>query len=47
MSGRVAGKAALITGAPHLVHPTGVNTPMGSGNMQAEIGAAIAGVTEF
>jgi SDR family mycofactocin-dependent oxidoreductase len=25
------------------VHPTGVNTPMGSGNMQAEIGAAIAG----
>ena len=25
------------------VHPTGVNTPMGSGNMQAEIGAAISG----
>lgn len=25
------------------VHPTGVETPMGSGNMQAEIGAAIAG----
>jgi SDR family mycofactocin-dependent oxidoreductase len=25
------------------VHPTGVNTPMGSGTMQAEIGAAIAG----
>jgi SDR family mycofactocin-dependent oxidoreductase len=25
------------------VHPTGVNTPMGTGNMQAEIGAAIAG----
>jgi SDR family mycofactocin-dependent oxidoreductase len=25
------------------VHPTGVNTPMGSGDMQAEIGAAIAG----
>jgi SDR family mycofactocin-dependent oxidoreductase len=25
------------------VHPTGVNTPMGSGNMQAELGAAIAG----
>jgi SDR family mycofactocin-dependent oxidoreductase len=25
------------------VHPTGVSTPMGSGNMQAEIGAAIAG----
>jgi SDR family mycofactocin-dependent oxidoreductase len=25
------------------VHPTGVNTPMGSGAMQAEIGAAIAG----
>jgi SDR family mycofactocin-dependent oxidoreductase len=25
------------------IHPTGVNTPMGSGNMQAEIGAAIAG----
>jgi SDR family mycofactocin-dependent oxidoreductase len=25
------------------VHPTGVNTPMGSGKMQAEIGAAIAG----
>jgi NAD(P)-dependent dehydrogenase (short-subunit alcohol dehydrogenase family) len=24
------------------VHPTGVNTPMGSGSMQAEIGAAIA-----
>ena len=28
------------------VHPTGVNTPMGSGNMQAEI-APDAGVTEF
>jgi NAD(P)-dependent dehydrogenase (short-subunit alcohol dehydrogenase family) len=39
MSGRVEGKVALVTG----VHPTGVNTPMGSGNMQAEIGAAIAG----
>jgi SDR family mycofactocin-dependent oxidoreductase len=25
------------------VHPTGVNTPMGTGGMQAEIGAAIAG----
>ena len=25
------------------VHPTGVNTPMGSGHMQEEIGAAIAG----
>jgi SDR family mycofactocin-dependent oxidoreductase len=25
------------------VHPTGVNTPMGSGTMAAEIGAAIAG----
>jgi SDR family mycofactocin-dependent oxidoreductase len=25
------------------VHPTGVNTPMGSGRMQEEIGAAIAG----
>jgi SDR family mycofactocin-dependent oxidoreductase len=25
------------------VHPTGVNTPMGSGGMQAELGAAIAG----
>jgi len=25
------------------VHPTGVNTPMGSGTMQAELGAAIAG----
>jgi len=25
------------------VHPTGVNTPMGSGSMAAEIGAAIAG----
>jgi SDR family mycofactocin-dependent oxidoreductase len=25
------------------VHPTGVNTPMGSGSMQAELGAAIAG----
>ena len=25
------------------VHPTGVNTPMGSGGMQAEITAAIAG----
>jgi SDR family mycofactocin-dependent oxidoreductase len=25
------------------VHPTGVNTPMGSGDMAAEIGAAIAG----
>jgi NAD(P)-dependent dehydrogenase (short-subunit alcohol dehydrogenase family) len=25
------------------VHPTGVNTPMGSGDMQAQIGAAIAG----
>jgi SDR family mycofactocin-dependent oxidoreductase len=25
------------------VHPTGVNTPMGTGSMQAEIGAAIAG----
>jgi SDR family mycofactocin-dependent oxidoreductase len=25
------------------VHPTGVNTPMGSGNMATEIGAAIAG----
>jgi NAD(P)-dependent dehydrogenase (short-subunit alcohol dehydrogenase family) len=25
------------------VRPTGVNTPMGSGNMRAEIGAAIAG----
>jgi SDR family mycofactocin-dependent oxidoreductase len=25
------------------VHPTGVNTPMGSGTMQAEIGTAIAG----
>ena len=25
------------------VHPTAVNTPMGSGNMQAELGAAIAG----
>jgi len=25
------------------VHPTGVNTPMGSGRMQAELGAAIAG----
>jgi NAD(P)-dependent dehydrogenase (short-subunit alcohol dehydrogenase family) len=25
------------------VHPTGVNTPMGSGNMQAELGTAIAG----
>jgi SDR family mycofactocin-dependent oxidoreductase len=25
------------------VHPTGVNTPMGSGGMQEEIGAAIAG----
>ena len=25
------------------VHPTGVNTPMGTGNMQAELGAAIAG----
>jgi len=25
------------------VHPTGVNTPMGSGDMQAAIGAAIAG----
>jgi NAD(P)-dependent dehydrogenase (short-subunit alcohol dehydrogenase family) len=25
------------------VHPTGVNTPMGSGDMQAELGAAIAG----
>lgn len=24
------------------VHPTGVNTPMGSGGMQAELGAAIA-----
>lgn len=24
------------------VHPTGVNTPMGSGNMQAEVGAAMA-----
>ena len=74
MSGRVAGKVALITGAArgqgradalrlaeegadvafaaelgqhnirvNSVHPTGVNTPMGSGNMQAEIGAAIAG----
>jgi len=25
------------------VHPTGVNTPMGTGNMAAELGAAIAG----
>ncbi len=25
------------------VHPTGVNTPMGSGTMAAELGAAIAG----
>ena len=25
------------------VHPTGVNTPMGSGRMQAELGAAMAG----
>jgi len=25
------------------VHPTGVNTPMGSGQMRAEIEAAIAG----
>jgi SDR family mycofactocin-dependent oxidoreductase len=25
------------------VHPTGVNTPMGSGGMQAELGAAMAG----
>jgi SDR family mycofactocin-dependent oxidoreductase len=25
------------------VHPTGVNTPMGTGDMQAELGAAIAG----
>jgi NAD(P)-dependent dehydrogenase (short-subunit alcohol dehydrogenase family) len=25
------------------VHPTGVSTPMGSGGMQAELGAAIAG----
>ena len=25
------------------VHPTGVNTPMGTGDMQAVLGAAIAG----
>jgi NAD(P)-dependent dehydrogenase (short-subunit alcohol dehydrogenase family) len=58
MSGRVAGKVALVTGAArgqgradalrhgirvNSVHPTGVNTPMGSGTMQAELGAAIAG----
>src|SRR5216683_3616418 len=88
MSGRVAGKVALITGAARgqgradalrlaeedadvivvdvcaplpsvsydsatpedlaetvslIEKTTGVNTPMGSGNMQAEIGAAIAG----
>jgi len=38
---------AAELGAHHIrvntVHPTGVNTPMGSGDMQAQIGAAIEG----
>ncbi|MEQ3549067.1 mycofactocin-coupled SDR family oxidoreductase [Pseudonocardia nematodicida] len=38
---------AAELGAHHIrvntVHPTGVNTPMGSGDMQAKLGAAIAG----
>ncbi len=33
----------LMGGRVNSVHPTGVNTPMGTGNMQAEIGAAISG----